>query len=870
VVATLVTGCPSGVGIAGNNNANDNVDGGPDPVCGDGVREAGEQCDSDDLAGQDCVSLGFTGGALACAADCTFDRSGCTGGCGNGVTEGAEQCDGDDLGVWDCWTAAQHQHGALACATDCTFDTADCHTCGDAVLDGPEACDGTNLGGQDCVSQGFVQGTLTCDAQCAFDTSACEGPSTCGNGVLDAGEQCDGAELGGEDCLSLGYGQGTLTSTALCTFDETSCWPSVCAEVSPQNPLGREPVQLATHPTVDLQLGVESDALVADITPANAVAGEAAMTFDLVSAGHELAGFAVTRSPSAAALDAEVLDVMTGISGLGFAGVGTRSGGSFVTSHDQYPTVVSTVMTVTTVAAADLSVVRNQILAELLGRPLADFVFPAPTGQTGTAFAVAFSTQWRNGTGVAIMGGVGLLADYDAGNDAAMHLTDAGNGSGLAGANVTTDAACNIYSMQQLPQADIIWVMDETGSMTTKLQNIANNAVTFFQTAADYSLDFRMGVVDVNDANNGVFCTGTAQSADHFLGPADLAAFQACAIQPWGGGVQEGGMEHGITQGYNAVVSHLPRANQPDRIRPDAHLAIIYVTDERAQELTDACGGGGGPWTNYDPVCLSSVVGPTVDLLHGVSNPEGVGRAHSIIGPPPASCPDAIQVGQGYLDITNATGGQVHSICTPNMLDPMLRILEDIISSASVVVLPHRPISLSLAVAKEDKTVQPSELVALPRSRTAGFDYSAASNGVVFIGQDFSQLPYELVVGYDRWLDGELCANGVDDDNDGQIDCADLDCDGAACGAHGRVCATTTATGWWTARTGRTAAPPSTRPLSTPVPMAGPSPGAGSAAPPRAARAPAWEAPVWVPTWRATTPTTCPGGPAPPPHRRSS
>ena len=785
-------GCNRGVGIAGNNNGNmnenDNADGGPGPVCGDGLRETPEQCDGDDLAGQDCAALGFDGGDLACGADCTFDQSGCTGGCGNSVIEGGEQCDGDDLGAWDCWTAAQHLDGDLACDVDCNFDTSGCHTCGDAVIDGPETCDGTNLGGETCVTLGFVQGTLACDAQCGFDTSACEGPSTCGNGVLDPPEECDGVELDGETCESLGYGQGTLACTAMCTFDHAGCWPSVCTEVSPNNPLGRKPVQLVTRAAADLQVGVEINALVADITPANAGAGEAAMTFDLSAAGHEMAGFVVARSPVTGALDAEVLDVMSGIIGLGFSSAGTRSGGSFVVSHDQYPTVVSTVMTVITAGAVDLSEVRNEILAELLGRPLTDFTFPAPTGHTGTAFAVTFSTQWRGGTMVAVMGGVGLLVDYDAGGDAAMHLTDAGNGSGLAGANSSTDVACNIYNMVQLPQADIIWVMDETGSMTSKLQNIANNAVTFFQTAADYSLDFRIGVVNVEVANNGVFCTNLGQSADHFLGPADLIAFQSCAQEPWGALQQAFGLENGITQGYNAIVNHLPRANQPDRIRPDAHLAIIYVTDERAQELTDTCGGGAGPWTDYDPTCMWSVVGPTVDLLHGVSDPEGLGRAHSIIGPPPASCPDAFQVGQGYLDITNATGGQVHSICTPNLLDPMLRILEDIISSASVVVLPHRPISLSLAVAKEDKTVLPSELVALPRSRTSGFDYRAASNGVVFINQDFSQLPYELVVGYERWMDGELCANGVDDDNDGMVDCADFDCNGLTCGPLGLTC----------------------------------------------------------------------------------
>lgn len=47
------------------------------PVCGDGVIQAGEWCDASDLGGNDCESLGNSGGELLCAADCTFDTSSC-------------------------------------------------------------------------------------------------------------------------------------------------------------------------------------------------------------------------------------------------------------------------------------------------------------------------------------------------------------------------------------------------------------------------------------------------------------------------------------------------------------------------------------------------------------------------------------------------------------------------------------------------------------------------------------------------------------------------------------------------------------------------------------------------------------------------
>lgn len=46
--------------------------------CSDSVQGGTEECDGTDLAGEDCVSLGFDGGTLSCGLSCTFDDSACT------------------------------------------------------------------------------------------------------------------------------------------------------------------------------------------------------------------------------------------------------------------------------------------------------------------------------------------------------------------------------------------------------------------------------------------------------------------------------------------------------------------------------------------------------------------------------------------------------------------------------------------------------------------------------------------------------------------------------------------------------------------------------------------------------------------------
>lgn len=55
--------------------------GGGGSVCGNGLKETGEQCDGGDLGGQTCQTQGYGGGTLACTSACTFDTSACTGLC---------------------------------------------------------------------------------------------------------------------------------------------------------------------------------------------------------------------------------------------------------------------------------------------------------------------------------------------------------------------------------------------------------------------------------------------------------------------------------------------------------------------------------------------------------------------------------------------------------------------------------------------------------------------------------------------------------------------------------------------------------------------------------------------------------------------
>ena len=202
----------------------------PEAVCGNGVIEAGEQCDGVNLNEQTCVTKGFGGGTLSCTATCQFDTSGCTDApadCGNGVIDAGEQCDGANLNEQTCETQG-FDGGTLSCTTTCQFNTTGCTRipadCGNGEIDAGEQCDGANLNEQTCETQGFDGGTLSCTAACQFDTTGCTKIEyDCGNGVIEAGEQCEGANLNGQNCKRQGFDEGTLSCTADCQFDTSAC-----------------------------------------------------------------------------------------------------------------------------------------------------------------------------------------------------------------------------------------------------------------------------------------------------------------------------------------------------------------------------------------------------------------------------------------------------------------------------------------------------------------------------------------------------------------------------------------------------------------------------------------------------------------------
>jgi hypothetical protein len=532
---------------------------------------------------------------------------------------------------------------------------------------------------------------------------------------------------------------------------------SICNPTTPMNPFGLKPIKyvdsMATaYPMSNWRLARAVAAVEGVPAIANSTQLQAAYTFDMIGPQAQVAGFLASRSASASSAAAEISTLVLNLEASSFiSNVTVRASGTSTTSLDGFDTVLNASIEITTTAQIDVTKMREVVTAAALGRPLTDVTFPNP-GWVGTAdsrFVVAVQSVRRAmELQTLFVGGVARAVSADDPlRTTSFHLNDMSNGSGIALSGNGEKVECEQFVITRQAKADIIWIVDESGSTSDDRQRIVDNASLFFNKAVNAGLDFRVAVIDMDDVKNGIFATRQAGgTGDRWLLPSEQSIFEANILDPSGPDTADGGTEHGLTQMQATLNRHLPRNNaDPQMIREDAELVFIIVSDELAEEVDNAIlGEGNSEPTAAEQVQIDALLAPYISQLqandatvHLIAEPLPFG---------PVCSGGGAEHGYGYYELTTATGGLIGSICQLDLSPTIDALIEDIIGGASPLTLTKIPISASVSVSNKG--------LPLTRSKQSGFDYRGSTNAISFYNQFFSPAaPSEVIVSYRRWAE---------------------------------------------------------------------------------------------------------------------
>ncbi len=274
-------------------------------------------------------------------------------------------------------------------------------------------------------------------------------------------------------------------------------------------------------------------------------------------------------------------------------------------------------------------------------------------------------------------------------------------------------------------RVDVLWVIDDSGSMANQRLTLAGNFERFLQALESLQTDFHVGVITTN-ANDGGKLVGTVkvidpQTADRVNVFLSNTTFPASRTR-WEQGLRM--MELALTEPNRST-------HNAGFLRPEAALAVIAVSDE-----DDGSFGDPGYYARF----LRGALGKGNENLVSFS---------VIGGTLPNGCyPPGEQIFWGglaepatrYATVANRTGGIVGSICDASFEQTLVRIAEAIHTLRRIFPLSLVPDPATLRVTVNGANV--------PRDVVNGWQYRADTRSITFLGNFVPPPGAELRITY--------------------------------------------------------------------------------------------------------------------------
>jgi hypothetical protein len=296
------------------------------------------------------------------------------------------------------------------------------------------------------------------------------------------------------------------------------------------------------------------------------------------------------------------------------------------------------------------------------------------TGGSTTGSSTAGSTDGSS-TGGSTTGSTTGSTDGSSTGGSTTGTTDGGSTGGST-TGTTTQWADESFNQTAASnkKLDIIWVIDNSGSMAEEQANLGASFSDFIDDFIDESVDFKMGVTTTDTRNSGGGWAVGSSLAD--LTSAEAAADEADFKSDFTRLVNVGISGDGREKGLQASESFINRY-KASWMRDDAYLVVVYLSDEQDQS----------PKTKEE--YLAS--------LQAAKTNAGYVKAYSIVNTL-NNCPSNITCGfDRYAYQAEQTGGSLADV-TSNFSTVLADMSQQIINLLDTFPLAHDPVAGSVEV----------------------------------------------------------------------------------------------------------------------------------------------------------------------------
>ncbi len=268
----------------------------------------------------------------------------------------------------------------------------------------------------------------------------------------------------------------------------------------------------------------------------------------------------------------------------------------------------------------------------------------------------------------------------------------------------------DFYEQEEVANADILFVIDNSCSMHSHQTNLINNFSSFISVFANSGVDYQIAFITTDNENfvDGKIIKST--DSDPIGDVSDIIARIS---------ITGHGLERGLWESYEATQTGADAGIGSAFLRTDSRLVIIYLSDERDGSTTYSA------MTPTDYANHLLTLKPLADQL----------SVNAVAGDHPSGCsPPYAQHGAGYYEVVQQLGGTFMSICATDYGLQMDTLARDSI--------------LRSAFELSDTPIEGSINVTVDGYVTSAWTYDATENAVYFDASAVPATASEIYIDY--------------------------------------------------------------------------------------------------------------------------